>query len=106
MQPREVAKAGAVTSHGRGVPAARVPAGTATAVGAGTGTTTVVLDWLDFHFDLNGAYLDSEIDAEVFVDQPAGLDPVVGPNGEKMCMAAARPLTLGRRDGPSSSLSH
>ena len=46
---------------------------------------TVVEGWIDFHFDLNGAYLDFDIDTDVY-DQPAGLDPVVGPNGEKMCM--------------------
>ena len=48
---------------------------------------TTVQGWIDFHFDLNGAYLDSEIDADVYVDQPSGVDPVVGPNGERMCMA-------------------
>ena len=47
---------------------------------------TVVEGWIDFHFDLNGAYLDSDIDTDVYVDQAAGLDPVVGPNGERMCM--------------------
>ena len=47
---------------------------------------TVVNGWIDFHFDLNGAYLDSNIDTDVYVDQAAGLDPVVGPNGERMCM--------------------
>ena len=47
---------------------------------------TVVEGWIDFHFDLNGAYLDSNIDTDVYVDQAAGLDPVVGPNGERMCM--------------------
>ena len=47
---------------------------------------TVVEGWIDFHFDLNGAYLDSHIDTDVHVDQAAGLDPVVGPNGERMCM--------------------
>ena len=47
----------------------------------------VVLAWLDFHFDLDGAYLSAEIDTEVFVDQPAGIEHEVGPNGERMCYA-------------------
>ena len=44
------------------------------------------LDWVDFHFDLDGAYLTADIDAEVHVDQPPGVDHEVGPNGEKLCM--------------------
>jgi hypothetical protein len=51
----------------------------------GTSVKMVVI-LTDFHFDLNGAYLDSNIDTDVYVDQAAGLDPVVGPNGERMCM--------------------
>ena len=46
-----------------------------------------VADWIDFHFDLDGAYLDAAIDAEVYVDQPSGMDPEVGPRGEPLVMA-------------------
>ena len=41
---------------------------------------------IDFHFDLDGAYLTAEIDAEVHVDQPPGTVHETGPHGEKMCM--------------------
>ena len=35
----------------------------------------------------DGAYLDADIDADVYVDQASGRDPVVGPHGERMVMA-------------------
>ena len=48
---------------------------------------TAVQDWIDFHFDLDGAYLEADIDAEVYVEQGHGVDPEVGPHGEEMVMA-------------------
>ena len=46
---------------------------------------TTVEDWIDFHFDLHGAFLTADIDADVYTDQPAGIEPETGPNGEPMC---------------------
>ena len=47
---------------------------------------TCVQGWIDFHFDLDGAYLDADIDTDVYVDQAQGVPHVVGPRGERMCM--------------------
>ena len=46
--------------------------------------TTVVNDWIDFHFDLHGAFLTADIDADVYCHQPRGLPVEEGPNGERM----------------------
>ena len=46
--------------------------------------TTVVNDWIDFHFDLHGAFLTADIDADVYCHQPRGLPTEDGPNGERM----------------------
>ena len=32
--------------------------------------TTVVAGWIDFHFDLHGAFLTADIDADVYAYQP------------------------------------
>ena len=46
--------------------------------------TTVVAGWIDFHFDLWGAFLTAAIDTDVYCHQPPGVEPCTGPNGEKM----------------------
>ena len=46
--------------------------------------STVASQWIDFHFDLYGAFLTAGIDTDVYTDQPPGLPPEVGPNGEAM----------------------
>ena len=46
--------------------------------------TTTVADWIDFHFDLWGAFLTAAIDTDVYTYQPPGIEPETGPNGEKM----------------------
>ena len=46
--------------------------------------STVVSRWIDFHFDLYGAFLSADIDTDVYTDQPPGLPPETGPNGEAM----------------------
>ena len=45
---------------------------------------TVASQWIDFHFDLYGAFLTAGIDTDVYTEQPPGLPPEVGPNGEAM----------------------
>ena len=45
---------------------------------------TAVEGWIDFHFDIHGAFLNAAIDATVYTEQPPGQQPVVGPNGEEM----------------------
>ena len=45
-----------------------------------------VQDWIDFHFDIDGAYLAVPIDADVYVDQPAGVEAEVGPSGEPLVL--------------------
>lgn len=46
--------------------------------------TTVAAGWIDFHFDLHGAFLTADIDTDVYVYQPQGPDEERGPNGERM----------------------
>ena len=46
--------------------------------------STVASQWIDFHFDLYGAFLTAGIDTDVYTEQPPGLPPEVGPNGESM----------------------
>jgi hypothetical protein len=41
--------------------------------------------WIDIHDDIEGAFLTTDMDVEVFVAQPDGAEKEVGPNGEKMC---------------------
>ena len=45
---------------------------------------TAVEGWIDFHFDINGAFLNADIDADVYTEQAPGQEPEVGPNGEQM----------------------
>ena len=45
---------------------------------------TTVNDWIDFKFDINGAFLTTDIDADVYTEQPQGAPIEVGPNGEPM----------------------
>ena len=45
---------------------------------------TAVEDWIDFHFDVHGAFLTAGIDADVYTEQPTGQQPELGPNGEQM----------------------
>ena len=46
--------------------------------------TTTVAGWVDFHFDLYGAFLSAEIDTDVYTYQPHGVPSEEGPNGEQM----------------------
>ena len=46
--------------------------------------TTTVAGWIDFHFDLHGAFLTADIDTDVYTYQPHGIDQERGPNGERM----------------------
>ena len=48
--------------------------------------TTVIAGWIDFHFDLHGAFLTADIDADVYCYQPQLPDGEEerGPNGERM----------------------
>ena len=45
---------------------------------------TTVAGWIDFQFDLHGAFLTADIDTEVYTHQPPGLPQEYGPNGEEM----------------------
>jgi hypothetical protein len=45
---------------------------------------TAVEGWIDFHFDINGAFLNADIDADVYTEQAPGQEPETGPNGEAM----------------------
>ena len=48
--------------------------------------TTVIAGWIDFHFDLHGAFLTADIDADVYCYQPQlpEGEEERGPNGERM----------------------